>query len=270
MGEQANETAVDAAGATGGAQAGATGAADETVIRIEDLRKTFGDNEVLRGIDLDVSRGEVVVILGPSGSGKSTLLRCVNLLEKPTGGRIFFEDTEITAKKTDINKVRAMVGMVFQSFNLFPHLSAKSNVMLAQRKVLKRSKEEAERIAIEQLQKVGLGDRVDYKPAQLSGGQQQRVAIARALAMDPHVMLFDEATSALDPELVRDVLGVMKELARGGMTMIVVTHEMGFARDVADRVIFMDGGVIVEEGTPEEVFDHPTSERTKDFLGHIS
>ncbi len=183
---------------------------------------------------------------------------------------MFFEDTEITGKKTDINKVRAMVGMVFQSFNLFPHLSAKSNVMLAQRKVLKRSKEEAERIAIEQLQKVGLGDRVDYKPAQLSGGQQQRVAIARALAMDPHVMLFDEATSALDPELVRDVLGVMKELARGGMTMIVVTHEMGFARDVADRVIFMDGGVIVEEGTPEEVFDHPTSERTKDFLGHIS
>ncbi len=194
----------------------------------------------------------------------------MNLLETPTSGRVFFEDTEITGKKTDINKVRAMVGMVFQSFNLFPHLSAKSNVMLAQRKVLKRSKEEAERIAIEQLQKVGLGDRVDYKPAQLSGGQQQRVAIARALAMDPHVMLFDEATSALDPELVRDVLGVMKELARGGMTMIVVTHEMGFARDVADRVIFMDGGVIVEEGTPEEVFDHPTSERTKDFLGHIS
>ena len=242
----------------------------DVVVRIEDLHKSFGDLDVLRGVNLEVRRGEVVVILGPSGSGKSTLLRCVNLLETPTSGRVFFEDTEITGKKTDINKVRAMVGMVFQSFNLFPHLSAKSNVMLAQRKVLKRSKEEAERIAIEQLQKVGLGDRVDYKPAQLSGGQQQRVAIARALAMDPHVMLFDEATSALDPELVRDVLGVMKELARGGMTMIVVTHEMGFARDVADRVIFMDGGVIVEEGTPEEVFDHPTSERTKDFLGHIS
>ena len=225
---------------------------------------------VLRGVNLEVHRGEVVVILGPSGSGKSTLLRCVNLLETPTGGRVFFEDTEITDKKTDINKVRAKVGMVFQSFNLFPHLSAKSNVMLAQRKVLKRSKEEAERIAIEQLEKVGLGERVDYKPSQLSGGQQQRVAIARALAMDPHVMLFDEATSALDPELVRDVLGVMKELARGGMTMIVVTHEMGFARDVADRVIFMDGGVIVEEGTPEEVFDHPKSDRTKDFLGHIA
>ena len=243
---------------------------NDVVVRIEDLHKSFGDLDVLRGVNLEVRRGEVVVILGPSGSGKSTLLRCVNLLETPTSGRVFFEDTEITGKKTDINKVRAMVGMVFQSFNLFPHLSAKSNVMLAQRKVLKRSKEEAERIAIEQLQKVGLGDRVDYKPAQLSGGQQQRVAIARALAMDPHVMLFDEATSALDPELVRDVLGVMKELARGGMTMIVVTHEMGFARDVADRVIFMDGGVIVEEGTPEEVFDHPKSDRTKDFLGHIA
>ena len=237
---------------------------NEIVVRIEGLRKSFDDNEVLRGIDLEVRRGEVVVILGPSGSGKSTMLRCVNLLEKPTGGRIFFEDTEITAKKTDINAVRAKVGMVFQS------LTAKKNVMLAQQKVLKRNKEEAERIAIEQLTKVGLGDRVDYKPAELSGGQQQRVAIARALAMDPHVMLFDEATSALDPELVRDVLGVMKELARGGMTMMVVTHEMGFARDVADRVIFMDGGVIVEQGTPEEVFDNPQSERTQDFLGHIS
>ena len=243
---------------------------NEIFVRIEGLRKSFDDNEVLRGIDLEVRRGEVVVILGPSGSGKSTMLRCVNLLEKPTGGLIFFEDTEITAKKTDINAVRAKVGMVFQSFNLFPHLTAKKNVMLAQQKVLKRNKEEAERIAIEQLTKVGLGDRVDYKPAELSGGQQQRVAIARALAMDPHVMLFDEATSALDPELVRDVLGVMKELARGGMTMMVVTHEMGFARDVADRVIFMDGGVIVEQGTPEEVFDNPQSERTQDFLGHIS
>ena len=242
----------------GAADIAGADAADETVIRIEDLRKTFGDNEVLRGIDLDVRRGEVVVILGPSGSGK------------PTGGRIFFEDTEITAKKTDINKVRAKVGMVFQNFNLFPHLTAKKNVMLAQQKVLHRNKEEAARIAEEQLEKVGLGERIDYRPSELSGGQQQRVAIARALAMDPHVMLFDEATSALDPELVRDVLSVMKELARGGMTMIVVTHEMGFARDVADRVIFMDGGHIVEQGTPEEVFDHPTSDRTKDFLGHIS
>lgn len=242
----------------------------EIVVRIEGLRKSFGDNEVLRGIDLNVERGEVVVILGPSGSGKSTMLRCVNMLEKPTGGRIYFEDTEITAKKTDINAVRAKVGMVFQNFNLFPHLTAKKNIMLAQQKVLKRSKEESERVAVDQLTKVGLGDRIDYKPAELSGGQQQRVAIARALAMDPHVMLFDEATSALDPELVRDVLGVMKELAQGGMTMMVVTHEMGFAREVADRVIFMDEGVIVEEGSPEEVFDNPQSERTQDFLGHIS
>lgn len=244
-------------------------ACNETVVRIENLRKSFGDNEVLRGIDLDVRRGEVVVILGPSGSGKSTLLRCVNLLEKPTSGRIFVEDVETTAKKTDINKVRAKLGMVFQNFNLFPHLTAKGNVMLAQRKVLHRGKEEAERMAVEQLTKVGLGDRIDFKPSELSGGQQQRVAIARALAMNPHVMLFDEATSALDPELVRDVLSVMKSLAKGGMTMIVVTHEMGFARDVADRVIFMDGGFIVEQGSPEDVFDHPTSNRTKDFLGHI-
>ena len=242
----------------------------DSMVSIQHLSKSFGDTEVLKDVNIEVKKGSVVVVLGPSGSGKSTMLRCINLLEKPSGGHIYIEGNEITDPKTDINKLREHVGMVFQQFNLFPHLTAKKNVMLAQRKVLKRSKEEAERIAIEQLQKVGLGDRVDYKPAQLSGGQQQRVAIARALAMDPHVMLFDEATSALDPELVRDVLGVMKELARGGMTMIVVTHEMGFARDVADRVIFMDGGVIVEEGTPEEVFDHPTSERTKDFLGHIS
>lgn len=243
---------------------------DEVVVRIENLTKSFDDLQVLRGVDLDVHRGEVVVILGPSGSGKSTLLRCVNLLEVPTSGKIFFEDTEITTKNVDINAVRAKLGMVFQSFNLFPHLTAKKNVMLAQRKVLKRSECDAEEKAIEELTKVGLAERVDYKPSQLSGGQQQRVAIARALAMDPHVMLFDEATSALDPELVRGVLSVMKELAREGMTMIVVTHEMGFARDVADRVIFMDGGVIVEEGTPEEVFDHPKSDRTKDFLGHIT
>ena len=198
------------------------------------------------------------------------MLRCVNLLETPTSGRIWFEDTEITSPKTNINKVREHVGMVFQSFNLFPHLTAKKNVMLAQRKVLKRSKEEAEAVAMEQLSKVGLADRADYLPSQLSGGQQQRVAIARALAMDPHVMLFDEATSALDPELVRGVRDVMRELAQNGMTMMVVTHEMGFARDVADRVVFMDGGYIVEQGTPEDVFDHPQSDRTKDFLGHIS
>ena len=256
--------------AAGSATSHKSHASNEVVVRIEGLQKSFGDNVVLRDVNLQVHRGEVVVILGPSGSGKSTMLRCINLLETPTAGKIFFEDTEITAKGADINKIRAQVGMVFQSFNLFPHLTAKSNVMLAQRKVLKRSKEEAEAIALERLAEVGLADRVDYKPSELSGGQQQRVAIARALAMNPHVMLFDEATSALDPELVRDVLGVMKGLAAQGMTMIVVTHEMGFARDVADRVIFMDGGYIVEEGTPEQVFDHPQSDRTKDFLGHIS
>ncbi len=247
---------------------------EDVAVSIRDLHKSFGDNVVLRGIDLDVHRGEVVVVLGPSGSGKSTMLRCVNLLETPTNGSIVFEGVDITGKGVDINKVRAKVraklGMVFQQFNLFPHLTAKKNVMIAQQKVLKRSREEAERIAVEELTKVGLADRVDFLPAQLSGGQQQRVAIARALAMNPQVMLFDEATSALDPELVRDVLGVMRDLAREGMTMIVVTHEMQFARDVADRVIFMDGGVIVEQGTPEQVFDHPQSERTKDFLGHIS
>ena len=239
------------------------------VIRIEGLRKSYGTTEVLKGIDLDVARGEVVVVLGPSGSGKSTMLRCVNRLETPTAGRIWFEDTEITSPKTNINKVREHVGMVFQSFNLFPHLTAKKNVMLAQRKVLKRSREEAEEVALRQLARVGLAERADYLPAQLSGGQQQRVAIARALAMDPHVMLFDEATSALDPELVRGVLDVMRELAQGGMTMMVVTHEMGFARDVADRVVFMDGGHIVEQGSPSEVFDHPKSERTRSFLGDI-
>ena len=246
------------------------GPEERPIVRIRDLCKSFGDLDVLKGIDLDVHRGEVVVVLGPSGSGKSTMLRCVNLLEVPTSGQVFFEDTEVTAPDVDINAVRAKLGMVFQSFNLFPHLSAKRNVMIAQQRVLKRSVEEAERVALEQLARVGLAERVDYMPSQLSGGQQQRVAIARALAMDPHVMLFDEATSALDPELVRDVLGVMKELARGGMTMIVVTHEMGFAREVADRVIFMDGGVIVEQGTPDEVFDSPRSERTRDFLGHIA
>lgn len=240
------------------------------IVRIDGLRKSFGALEVLQGVDLEIRKGETVVILGPSGSGKSTLLRCVNKLEESTGGKIWFEDTEITDPKTDINKVRENIGMVFQQFNLFPHLTAKGNVMLAQRKVLKRSKEDAERIAIEQLERVGLGDKVDNFPAQLSGGQQQRVAIARALAMDPHVMLFDEATSALDPELVRGVLEVMGELAHDGMTMMVVTHEMGFAREAADRVVFMDGGVIVEQGTPEEVFDNPQHERTKDFLGHIS
>jgi polar amino acid transport system ATP-binding protein len=243
---------------------------DKPIVRIVNLHKSFGTLEVLKGVDLEVQKGEVVVVLGPSGSGKSTMLRCINRLEDPTAGHIFFEDAEITDPSTDVNRMRERIGMVFQSFNLFPHLTAKGNVMLAQQRVLKRSKAEAEASAMRQLEKVGLADKVDYFPAQLSGGQQQRVAIARALAMDPHVMLFDEATSALDPELVRGVLDVMKQLAKGGMTMIVVTHEMGFARDVADRVVFMDEGVVHEQGTPEEVFDHPKSERTKDFLGHIS
>ncbi len=241
----------------------------QAMVRIENLHKYFGKLEVLRGVDMEIAKGEVVVILGPSGSGKSTMLRCVNRLEEATGGKIFIEDDEITNPKTDINKIRERVGMVFQQFNLFPHLTAKGNVMLAQQKVLKRSKAEAEQIALEKLEAVGLSDKADAYPIQLSGGQQQRVAMARALAMDPHVMLFDEVTSALDPELVREVLDVMKKLAAEGMTMMVVTHEMGFARDVADRVIFMDEGVIEEQGTPEEVFDHPKSDRTKDFLGHI-
>ena len=236
-----------------------TNNSNEVVVSIKNLQKAFGDNVVLRDIDLDVHKGEVVVVLGPSGSGKSTMLRCINRLEHPTSGSIVVEGVDVCAKGVDLNKVRTHLGMVFQQFNLFPHLSVKKNVMLAQQKVLKRSKEEAEKIAVEELTKVGLAERIDFMPSQLSGGQQQRVAIARALSMNPHVMLFDEATSALDPELVRDV-----------MTMIVVTHEMGFARDVADRVVFMDGGVIVEEGTPSEVFDHPKSERTKAFLGNIS
>lgn len=241
----------------------------DSMVSIQHLSKRFGDNEVLKDVNIEVAKGEVVVVLGPSGSGKSTMLRCINLLEKPTGGHIFIEGKEITDPKTDVNKLREHVGMVFQQFNLFPQLTALKNVMLAQRKVLKRSKEEAERIALFEFDRVGLADRADYFPAQLSGGQQQRVAIARALAMEPHVMLFDEATSALDPELVRGVLDVMRSLAEEGMTMVVVTHEMQFARDVADRVIFMEGGVVVEEGTPDEVFNHPKHERTKNFLGHI-
>ncbi len=242
----------------------------EPIIRIKDLQKSFGDLVVLRGVDLEVDKGEVVVILGPSGSGKSTLLRCVNRLEQPTGGEVWFEDTLVNDPKTNINKVRQRIGMVFQAFNLFPHLTAKQNVMLAQYKVLGRAKGEAERNAVETLTKVGLDDKMDYFPSQLSGGQQQRVAMARALAMDPHVMLFDEVTSALDPELVRGVLEVMSDLAEAGMTMLVVTHEIGFAREAADRAVFMDGGVIVEQGTPDQLFDDPQHERTQDFLGHIS
>ena len=245
---------------------------EHPVVRIEHLNKTFdGETQVLRDVNLNVWNGEIVVVLGPSGSGKSTMLRCINLLETPTAGHILIEDEEITGKHAkEVNFIRRELGMVFQSFNLFPHLTALENVMIGQTKVLKKSKEEARAEAIKQLEAVGLGDRIDYKPPQLSGGQQQRVAIARAVAMHPKVLLFDEPTSALDPELVRDVLNVMKDLAlHGDMTMIVVTHEMGFARDVADRVVFMEGGVVVEQGLPEDVFDHPKNERTAQFLGSI-
>ena len=244
---------------------------EHPIVRIEHLNKTFTDTPVLRDVNLDVWNGEIVVVLGPSGSGKSTMLRCINLLETPTAGHILIEDKEITGtKKTDVNMLRRDLGMVFQGFNLFPHMTALENVMVGQVKVLKRPKEEARAEALKQLEAVGLADRADYKPPQLSGGQQQRVAIARAVAMHPKGILFDEPTSALDPELVRDVLNVMRDLAlHSGMTMIVVTHEMGFARDVADRVVFMEGGVVVEQGLPEEVFDHPKTQRTKEFLGNI-
>ncbi|WP_395111546.1 amino acid ABC transporter ATP-binding protein [Actinomadura sp. SCN-SB] len=240
-----------------------------TAIEITDLRKSFGANEVLRGIDLDVRAGEVVCVIGPSGSGKSTLLRCVNLLEEPSSGTVRVTGVEVTDPEVDIDAVRRRIGMVFQSFNLFPHLTALGNVTIAQRKVLRRGKAEAERTAREVLERVGLADKLASYPARLSGGQQQRVAIARSLAMGPEVMLFDEPTSALDPELVGDVLGVMRELAEDGMTMLVVTHEMSFAREVADRVVFMDDGVIVEEGPPSQVIDAPRHDRTRAFLARV-
>jgi polar amino acid transport system ATP-binding protein len=245
---------------------------EHPIVRIEHLNKTFTDTPVLRDVNLDVWNGEIVVVLGPSGSGKSTMLRCINLLETPTAGHILIDDEEITgSKKTDVVKLRRNLGMVFQQFNLFPHLTALENVMIGQTKVLKKDKEEARAEALKQLDRVGLADRADFKPPQLSGGQQQRVAIARAVAMHPQILLFDEPTSALDPELVRGVLNVMRDLAlNSGMTMIVVTHEMGFARDVADRVVFMEDGVVVEQGRPGDVFDHPQHERTREFLGSIS
>ncbi|WP_330999856.1 amino acid ABC transporter ATP-binding protein [Archaeoglobus neptunius] len=239
------------------------------LLEIKDLHKRFGNLHVLKGINLDVEKGEVVVIIGPSGSGKSTLLRCINRLEEPTSGKIILDGVEITDSKVDINRIRQRIGIVFQQFNLFPHLTALQNITLAPIRIKKMDKKEAEELAMRLLEKVGLGDQADYYPAQLSGGQQQRVAIARALAMNPEVMLFDEVTSALDPELVKEVLDVMKGLARDGMTMIVVTHEMGFAREVGDRVIFMDEGVIVEEGKPEKIFSNPEHERTKKFLSMI-
>ncbi|MEQ4726102.1 amino acid ABC transporter ATP-binding protein [Nonomuraea sp. B19D2] len=238
-------------------------------VEIKDLHKYFGANEVLKGIDFTIGQGQVVCVIGPSGSGKSTLLRCVNLLEMPTKGKVFVEGVELTDPDVDIDAVRRRIGMVFQQFNLFPHMTALQNVMVAQQRVLKRSKKEAEVVARENLDKVGVGAKCDAYPAQLSGGQQQRVAIARALAMNPDLMLFDEPTSALDPELVGDVLTVMRKLAEEGMTMLVVTHEMGFAREVADRVVFMDGGVIVEDGEPAQVIGDPQQERTRTFLRRV-
>ncbi|MEU4511608.1 amino acid ABC transporter ATP-binding protein [Nonomuraea wenchangensis] len=238
-------------------------------IEIAGLHKSFGDNQVLQGIDLTVEPGQVVCVIGPSGSGKSTLLRCVNLLETPTEGKVFVEGVEVTDPDVDLDAVRRRIGMVFQQFNLFPHMTALQNVMIAQQRVLKRSRSEAEAVARENLEKVGVGDKCDTHPGQLSGGQQQRVAIARALAMNPDLMLFDEPTSALDPELVGDVLAVMRKLAEEGMTMLVVTHEMGFAREVADRVVFMDGGVVVEDGPASQVIGDPAQERTKTFLRRV-
>lgn len=238
-------------------------------VQVNGLKKSFGDNEVLKGIDLHVASGEVVCIIGPSGSGKSTLLRCLNRLEEINGGNVIVNGTDISQKETNINKVRENIGMVFQHFNLFPHLSVRENITLAPVELGIMSKADADKKANELLAQVGLSDKVDAYPNSLSGGQKQRVAIARALAMDPDIMLFDEPTSALDPEMVGDVLNVMKDLASQGMTMVVVTHEMGFAREVGDRVVFMDGGYIVEEDTPENIFNAPKEARTKSFLDKV-
>ncbi len=238
-------------------------------IDVRALHKSFGDNEVLKGIDFHVDDGQVVCVIGPSGSGKSTLLRCVNLLETPTSGQIFVEGVEITDPDIDVDKVRSRIGMVFQSFNLFPHLSVLRNLTIAQQRVKGRGKDESVEVARRNLEKVGLAEKIDAYPAHLSGGQQQRVAIARALSMDPDMMLFDEPTSALDPELVGDVLAVMKDLATEGMTMMVVTHEMGFAREVGDQLVFMDDGVIMEQGRPAEVLADPQHDRTQLFLSKV-
>lgn len=241
----------------------------ETLISIKNLHKYFGKNEVLKGIDLDIHQGEVVVIIGPSGSGKSTLLRTMNLLETPTNGTVTFEGVDITDKRNDVFKMREKMGMVFQQFNLFPNMSILDNITLSPIKTKGLAKAEAEARAYELLDKVGLRDKANAYSPSLSGGQQQRIAIARGLAMDPDVLLFDEPTSALDPEMVGEVLTVMKDLAKSGMTMVIVTHEMGFAREVADRVIFMDGGVVVEDGTPEQLFEKTREERTKNFLSKV-
>jgi polar amino acid transport system ATP-binding protein len=239
------------------------------MIEVRDLHKSFGELEVLKGISLRVEQGEVVCVIGPSGSGKSTLLRCINLLEAPTAGKVLLGDEEITDPDVDIDAIRRRIGMVFQQFNLFPHLDVTENVTIAQRRVLRRDKAEAERVAARNLERVGLADKARAYPAQLSGGQQQRAAIARSLAMGPELMLFDEPTSSLDPEIVGEVLAVMRGLAQEGMTMVVVTHEMSFAREVADRVVFMDDGVIVEEGPPSRVIGAPAQERTRQFLARV-
>ncbi len=242
---------------------------NNTLIKVENLVKNFGDIEVLKGIDTEIKHGEVVVIIGASGSGKSTFLRCLNRLEESTDGHIYFKDTDITDPKVNINVHRQKMGMVFQQFNLFPHMTVLKNMISAPMKLLKMSKEDATNKAMALLEKVGLADRADAYPSQLSGGQKQRIAIVRALCMDPEVMLFDEPTSALDPEMVGEVLELMKDLAKEGMTMAVVTHEMGFAREVADRVIFIDEGIIAEEGTPEEIFGNPQCPRLKEFLSKV-
>ncbi len=239
------------------------------MIKVNNLHKSFGKLDVLNGIDEHIKPGEVVVVIGPSGSGKSTFLRCLNLLEKPNKGEIYVDDELINAPKVDVNKVRQKMGMVFQHFNLFPHLTVMENITLAPVKLKKMTKEQAQAKGEELLKIVGLSDKANAYPVQLSGGQKQRIAIARSLAMEPEIMLFDEPTSALDPEMVGEVLDVMKNLAKSGMTMVVVTHEMGFAREVATRVVFMDGGVVLESGTPEEIFDRPQNERTKLFLSKV-
>jgi ABC-type polar amino acid transport system ATPase subunit len=239
------------------------------VIKTEKLTKSFGDKQVLKGIDEQINSGEVVVIIGPSGSGKSTFLRCMNLLEEPTSGKVIFEGQEINKKGVDIDSIRTKMGMVFQGFNLFPHLTVLDNIMIGPQQVKKVPKDKAEAIARKLLARMGMSEKADVYPQSLSGGQKQRIAIARALAMEPDMMLFDEPTSALDPEMVGEVLQVMKDLAMEGMTMVVVTHEMGFAKEVGDRILFMDDGQVMEQGTPDEIFNHPKSERTKDFLSKV-
>jgi ABC-type polar amino acid transport system ATPase subunit len=242
---------------------------DNVLIRAENVRKSFSGKEVLKGIDLEIHRGEVVVIIGPSGSGKSTFLRCLNLLEVPTGGHIFFKDVDITDKKVNIDLHRQKMGMVFQHFNLFPHMDILRNMTIGPVKLLKKSEEEAEKYAMALLERVGLADRAHAYPSQLSGGQKQRIAIVRALCMQPEVMLFDEPTSALDPEMVGEVLQVMRDLAKERMTMVIVTHEMGFAREVADRVVFLEEGILMEQNDPVNFFEHPQNERLKSFLGKV-